>query len=121
MSSDYPSIDGVSNFYISSSRGEFPISIIIQAVSLNQSVIVFDIGLSKKMGYIFFGVIKPFFGINIIGFTGNCRRAKKVRMPRITVIIQMIGLNDVFWICDGNCREKLKLFLGNIIFSRLAL
>ena len=72
------------------------------------------------MCQIFFGIIKPFFGINIIGFAGNGRWAKKVGMPRIAVIIQMIGLDDVLWIGDGDCREELELFLGNIIFPGLA-
>lgn len=120
MPFDDASIDGILYFDVSRCRGKFPISIIIQTIAFNQAVVVFDVGFPKKMGQISFGVIKPFFGINIIGFAGNGRWAKKVGMPRIAVIIQMIGLDDVLWIGDGDCREELELFLGNIIFPGLA-
>ena len=113
-------IDGVGNFYVSCSGGKFPISVIIQTIAFNQAVVVFDVGLPKEMCQVSLGIVKPFFGINKIGLAGNGRWSKKVGMTRVAVIIQMIGLDYRFGIRDGNRREELEFFFGNIIFSGLA-
>ena len=83
-------IDGIRYFYVSRCRCKFPVSVIVQTVAFNHPIIVFDVRFIQEMSQIFFGIIKSFFGVYIIGFTGNCGWSKKIRMPGITEIIQVI-------------------------------
>jgi hypothetical protein len=68
------------------------------------------------MSFVSFGIVKAFFGINIIGFAGDCRGTQQIRMSRITVVVQMIGLNYISRIGDGNFSQELEFFLWYKVF-----
>lgn len=107
MSPDNPVIYGVRNDDVVSGRGKFAGFVEINAVPLDDAIVVIYFGVLYAIAAFYRSIIKTPFTVDGISIPDNGRRSVHVGVFGIGVIIQPLRVQNVFRIVDMDAIPEL--------------